>query len=180
MIEADRRAFAEALNQMFSIYGDEVTNRMRDAWWGVLSPYNMDAVLAAMNLHAGDVERGMFRPTPADVRKHLEITIPEMMRSRRDKIAREARSRIAPQLERIAKLENDVRLGLLTDEQAAVKVEPIRQNIRHILSEPHVTLALAPSASLRDDEQHIAHRDRIPDVVRKAMGWLGKRRKGTP
>lgn len=170
----DRREFSEALTHLFSIYGDDVTKKMLDAWWGVLSPYHLNAVLAAMNLHAGDVERGMYRPTPADVRKHLEVTIPGMMRARRDAIARDARERIGPMRERIAQLRNDVRLGILKPAEADVLIAPIQQNIQCILAEPSVVLALAPQAELRDQEAEIAPRDRLPKMVRRALGWIGK------
>lgn len=174
----DRRQFGEALTQLFAVYGAELTDRVLTAWWGVLAPYKLTAVLAAMNLHAGDIERGMFRPTPADVKKHLEVTIPRMMDERRAKIAAEAQARIAPLRDRIATIENDVRLGLANKAEADVVTNHCGQEIYRIIREKEVALALAPGSALRDQEAEIAPRDRLPDVVRRALGWLGKRDEG--
>lgn len=176
MQKHERKEFAEALTQLFAVYGADLTDRVLTAWWGVLSPYKLNAVLAAMNLHAGDVERGMYRPTPADVRKHLELTIPGMIRARRERIARDARERCIPLRERAMTAENDLRLGLLTPDEAERIIGTCQLTIAQILAEPDVVLALAPLAELRDDEAEIAPRDRLPDVVRRALGWLGRSR----
>ncbi|MES2347004.1 MAG: hypothetical protein V4641_05470 [Pseudomonadota bacterium] len=174
MHDHERKDFAEAMNQLFAIYGDEVTNRLRDAWWGVLSPYRLSAVMAAMNLHAGDVQRGSYRPTPADICKHLEVTIPGMIAERRNRIVREARSRIAPLQEAIAQLDSDVKIGARDAEYAAVEREQLEYTIRGILAEPDCVMAMAPQASLL--EEQIGPRDRLPSAVRRALGWLGKPR----
>lgn len=175
MLARDQKEFAEAMNQLFAIYGDEVTNRMRDAWWGVLMPYKLNAIMAAMNLHAGDVERGTYRPTPADIRRHLEVTIPGMIKDRRDQIVRDARERLSPLKAQHSLLRNDVRIGVKKVEDARGEAAAIEAQIRAILSEPDVVMAMAPQATLRDDSE-IGPRDRTPDMVRRAMGWLGKQR----
>lgn len=152
---------------------------MRSAWWGVLSPYHLDAVLAAMNLHAGDPDAGMYRPTPAHVRKHLERTIPGMIADRRGAIIRDARLRMAMHEEHIARLQTDVKLMLLTEEEAAPKIELEARKIRAIRHEPDVRRALQP-LRIREDEPDVAPMDRLPDVVRKAIGWPESPRRCRP
>ena len=77
MIDADRKPFAEAMTQLFAIYGDKLTKPLLNAWWGLLERYPLERVKLAMNAHASDIEAGMFRPTPAHILKHLERTIPD-------------------------------------------------------------------------------------------------------
>lgn len=175
MQKSDRKQFAAALTQLFAVYGAELTERVLTAWWGVLSPYKLEAVLAAMNLHAGDVDRGMYKPTPADVRRHLERTLPAMLHERRSEVARGAYAQIAPLRERLAVARNDHWLGLLDERDLQRIADDTNREINRIMQSHDVALALSPEASLRDDEAHIAPRDRLPDVVRRALGWWGKR-----
>ena len=176
MKDADRKEFAEALNQLFAIYGEEVTNRMRDAWWGILQPYHLQAVKAAMSLHAGNIRGnapGKWRPTPADIKLHLEVTIPQMARDRADKVARETRLRIAPLREAIARAEADFKLGLITREKANSIAITHQREIRTIMAEPEVVLALNFDPKVYDT-QSVGPEDRTTDTVRLALSWTPK------
>lgn len=176
MKESDRAQFAEALNQLFSIYGEEVTNRMRDSWWGLLKPYHLQAVMAAMNLHAGNIKGnapGKYRPTPADIKLHLEVTIPAMARERADRMARETRARIAPLREAIARAEADYRLGMITREKANSIAITKQREIRQIMAEPEVVLALNFDPKVYDT-QNVGPEDRNPDAVRLALSLTPK------
>lgn len=181
MQPSDRRQFAESLTHLFSTYDAELTERVLTIWWGVLEPYKLSAVLAAMSLHVGDTRVangtsqavGHFKPQPADVKYHLDVTLPQMMDERRAKIAAEAHARIAPLRERIATIQNDARLGIPVTNAEGL-ISRCRQEINQIMRENEVALALAPGAALRDQEAEVAPRDRMPRVVRQALGWLGK------
>lgn len=93
MIDADRKPFAEAMTQLFAIYGDKLTRPLLDAWWGLLERYPLDRVKLAMNAHASDIEAGMFRPTPAHILKHLERTIPNAEAEAAAALAKQFRDR---------------------------------------------------------------------------------------
>lgn len=184
MQSSDRRKFAEALTHLFALYEMEVTDAVLSGWWGVLAPYKLSAVLAAMSIHAGDIRQapggqpaGHFKPTPADIRLHLETTLPAMLDERRGKIVAEARARITPLRERIATIENDMRLGMPC-EGAKTVLAHCGNQIAEILAEQDVQMAMAPAASLRDQEAEIGPPDRLPAAVRKALGWMGHIRRG--
>lgn len=174
MVETEKPEFGRAVTQLFAIYDMEVTSKVLTAWWGVLAPYHLSAVLAAMNLHASDPEAGMYRPTPAHVRRHLERTIPALMKERREAIIREARMRIAPHVEAIERARADYRLGLIDEKDLTMIVSQQERQRALILSDPDVMQAMAPQARLRDEAAAVAPVDRMPDVVRQALGWLGK------
>lgn len=174
MLKSERKQFAESLTQLFAIYGDDVTPRVLDAWWGVLEPYRLQAVLAAMNLHAGDVKAGMYRPTPAHVRQHLEITMPQMIEERRGAIIRDMRERLSPMKGRIEQLRNDVRIGACEYAVVEQEIDRLNRAMASIIHEPDVQMALAPLPSMIEAE--IAPRDRLPNLVRRGIGWLGKNR----
>lgn len=174
MNETDRSEFAEALAQLFAIYNDELTKRVLNAWWGVLHPYNLSAIMAAMNLHAGDPDRGMFRPTPADIRRHLERTIPTMIGEKRDSVLRDARARAAPHRDRIERIRCDVTLKLIDAKVADALIAEQVAKIQSIMARPEVVAAVSPQASLRAAES-VGPLDRVPAIVRKALNWIGKK-----
>lgn len=173
MIDADKHEFSQAVNQLFAIYDTEVTDKVLRAWWGVLSPYHLQAVLAAMNLHAGDPVAGMYRPTPAHIRRHLEVTIPAMIRERREAIIREARSRLRVIEDELNRVRTDHMLKLVNADGLADAERKLGRRRMAILGEADVVLAMAPHAQLRDEAAMVAPVDRTPEVVRKALGTLG-------
>lgn len=179
----DRQAFGEALTQLFAIYGIEMTQRLLDTWWGVLSPYRLDAVLAGINLYAGDITetsggpRGHFRPTPADVKYQIEVKLAALIEARRNAIIADARERSAPYRELIARATTDFALNLISDDERQRQCQMAVREIDAIMGEEAVAQALAPQAAIRDEEAMVGSRtDRLPAMVRKALGWLGKAR----
>lgn len=93
MDDSDRKPFAEAMTQLFAIYGDKLTPPLLNAWWGLLERYPLERVKLAMNAHASDIEAGMFRPTPAHILKHLERTIPNAEAEAAAALAKQFRDR---------------------------------------------------------------------------------------
>lgn len=73
----DRKQFAQAIGATFTLYGQAVTDDVIRLWWNVLDGYKLDAVLSALSYHVADYQGyGHRLPTPADIRKHLEVTLP--------------------------------------------------------------------------------------------------------
>lgn len=96
MNQIDRPQFAGAMTRLFAIYGDELTDSLLDAWWGVLAGYDLREVRFAMNAHATDPDKGRFRPTPADIIRHITETLPAHRAKQRADRIRAARERIDP------------------------------------------------------------------------------------
>lgn len=171
MQHSEKREFSLALAQLFAIYGTELTDNLLNAWWAILEPYSMPAIKAAMNLHAGDIDKGQFSPKPADIRRHLELTLPALGRARCAEIINEAKARAAPIRESIAILHTEVKLGLRSPSSAALKIDEYHAELVAIASEPAV-VAARRGIQLRDE--HTARpRDRLPGIVRLAMDTLG-------
>ena len=80
MTTDDRPQFAGAMTRLFAIYGDELTDSLLDAWWGVLAGYDLREVRLAMNCHATDQQWGHRRPAPSDIIRHLTETLPARRR----------------------------------------------------------------------------------------------------
>lgn len=120
MDPVDRPAFATAMTRLFAIYGDELTESLLDAWWGVLAPYELRDVRQAMNAHATDPDKGRFRPTPADMIRHITETLPAKRRQLYVQRIRDARDRCAPLEEKLYRLKADIRNGIETDHRAVM------------------------------------------------------------
>ena len=96
MTADDRAQFALAMTRLFAIYGDELTDALLDAWFGVLAGYDLREVRVAMSAHVTDPDKGRFRPTPADIIRHITETLPQSRAKLRNAQIREARDRIDP------------------------------------------------------------------------------------
>ena len=92
----DRHHFATAMTRLFAVYGDELTDALLDAWFGVLAGYDLREVRVAMSAHVTDPDKGRFRPTPADIIRHITETLPQSRAKLRNAQIREARDRIDP------------------------------------------------------------------------------------
>lgn len=116
MQPADRATFAIAMTRLFAIYGDELTDALLDAWWGVLGPYELRDVRWAMNAHATDPDKGRFRPTPADIIRHITETLPAVKAERRRQAMIAARDMCRPLEDELGLLRTKIELGLLEGE----------------------------------------------------------------
>ena len=96
MHQRDRHDFAAAMTRLFAVYGEELTEAMLEAWWGVLGSHELREVRWAMNAHVTDPDKGRFRPTPADIIRHITETLPQSRAKLRNAQIREARDRIDP------------------------------------------------------------------------------------
>lgn len=165
----DRREFSRSVNQLFAIYGDEVTQQLLDAWWSILDPYRLDAVQAAMNLHASDIDKGRFRPTPADIRRHLEETLPAMGKLHCERILRASRIRIGVHREHIARLLADRQLHLVSDDELQTRIGSEHKHIAAIEAEPQYQAAMRGVSLLEPDTNP---ENLLPLAVRKSLGRL--------
>lgn len=67
MNAADREQFAAALVAMSEVYRHELSESMLSVYWAVLSRYDLQSVLHALEAHAADPDHGHFMPKPADL-----------------------------------------------------------------------------------------------------------------
>lgn len=135
MTPDDRPHFAAAMTRLFAIYGDELTDALLEAWWGVLKAYELREVRLAMNSHATDPDKGRWRPTPADMIRHITDTLPALRGKAYAARIRAARERIAPLEERLLRLEKDVELGLIEAGAATPEVNGLRMQIGALVRE---------------------------------------------
>ena len=116
MTTDDRSQFALAMTRLFAIYGDELTDALLDAWFGVLAGYDLREVRVAMSAHVTDPNKGRFRPTPADIIRHITETLPGRRREAHFQRVRALRERIEPLDERFRQLKSALDLGIMPDE----------------------------------------------------------------
>lgn len=121
MHQRDRHDFAAAMTRLFAVYGEELTEATLDAWWGVLGGHELREVRWAMNAHVTDPDKGRFRPTPADIIRHVTQTLPAHLAQQRNQRIREARERMAPLEDELYHLRSKLEHGLIPedDQQAA-------------------------------------------------------------
>lgn len=129
MTPEDRATFATAMTRLFAIYGDELTDNLLDAWWGVLKPYELREVRYAMNAHATDPDKGRFRPTPADMIRHITETLPAKLAQERRARKAAARDRMQPLEAELLLLEREVALGLKQPGEVAARCNGLRAQI---------------------------------------------------
>lgn len=122
MIDTDRAQFGIAVGQLMAVYKEDITPLLLEAWWSVMQPYQLRAVTAAMELHLADIDAGRFAPKPADIRKHLEVTLPKMARAHLGRVVRESEGRAAVLREQILQLQTRVRLGMAKPEDIATEL----------------------------------------------------------
>lgn len=140
----DRKRFAEAMAELFSAYAVPVTDAMMTVWWRALSPYQINEITQAFSLHVRDTNYGYRQPTPADIIKHITITMPATRRDKAVGIVRAAREFAAPHHERLAMLRTERALGLWTDEAAwCVEVDRVEAEIRRIMGASAVVAAMS-------------------------------------
>lgn len=175
MKRSDHAAFAAALSATFSVYSIECTPLLLDAWWTALEPYTLAGVEAALAYHVGDyVGFGWRAPTPADVRKILEETLPALKRHRCSAILADAMTRIAPHREAINHawtMFDDLHI-IGTDEYTRTRTKE-QEAIDAINAEPQVVEARAP-ITFRDATLPAG---RMPLPVEKAIAVIGRVKK---
>lgn len=128
----DKPLFSRAMTRLFAIYGDELTPALLHAWWGALEEFPIEDVMAAMNLHAKDPKAGMFRPTPAHLMAHLTETLPRERRLQRSLRRQQLALAIAPHDEAIRRAYTDVKLEVLSLDEAQVIVQREKAEIVRI------------------------------------------------
>lgn len=173
----ERKEFARSLATMFSVYVATVTDDMLTAWWRVLAKYELRDIRAAFTLHLTDPAYGFRSPTPADIVKHLEITMPAKRRTHCAAILNAARVEAAPHRERIRMLQTERDLGLQVDFVAYVRaLDTERSAIQTIMGRPEVVaarrelepppivsqarLGMAPAATVLNSIKRIANGQR--------------------
>lgn len=172
MIPADRKQFATALAQTYGVYNQQVTDLMLDAWWMVFEPYKLQVVIAALTHHMQDYEGYGYRaPMPADIKKLLEVTLPEIARRHFGAIIADALQRQAPHREKIARAQADERLGLLTALQRGEVHGAALRAICAIEAEPQVIEARI-GVNFREEQPT---RARLPSIVQRALTFIGRR-----
>lgn len=173
MQQADRKPFAAALAATFGVYGQTITPDVIRIWWNVLDGYRLDAVLSALSYHVADHEGHGYRlPTPADVRRHLEVTLPRLAAEEARPIVEEYRERIRAINEQIMRLKADVRLGLVEHSVAAARATALAAEARAVREDPAYKQALA-GPKIRDEEEAQAEpRGWLPPFLRRGIALL--------
>lgn len=169
----DKRQFAKALGATFTLYGQTVSDGVIRLWWNVLDGYRLDAVLAAISYHVGDYQgHGHRLPTPADVRRHLEVTLPAIAREQSREIVERSQKRIGELNDEAAQLANDVRLGLLTDTVATTKINILGGLMRQAKQDPEYRRAIAGLNFREDEEEPATSKTWVPPFLRRGIALL--------
>ena len=129
MTPAERETFATAMARLFDIYGDELTANVLDAWAGVLGQYPLREVRWAMNAHVTDPDKGRFRPTPADIIRHVTETLPAFQAARRRERVAAMRDRLRPMEDKLLLLRKEVELGIKTTEAVQPEIDGLLMQI---------------------------------------------------
>lgn len=144
MERSDRELFAKAMAELFSAYAVPVTDGMMTVWWRALWPYQINEITQAFSMHVRDTSYGYRQPTPADIIKHITITMPAERREKAATIVRSARLHAAPAHDRLSMLKTERDLGLWSDEAAWKReVDRVESEIRRIMGSPAVVQAMA-------------------------------------
>lgn len=175
MRDQDRKPFADALAATFATYGQVITPAIIRLWWNVLDGYRLDAVLSAISYHVGDYEGyGGRCPTPADVRRHLEVTLPQLAREQARPTVEAGERRIGELREKAARLTADVRLGLVDHTVAATELNVLAVQLRNAREDPAYVQALA-GLQVREDDGEAPREGRrgwLPPFLRRAVALL--------
>lgn len=75
MKKSDRKRFAAALADTFTIYDKPLSERALELWWNVLAGYKIDGVTAALSYHVANSE---YCPRPANIVKLVVETLPKI------------------------------------------------------------------------------------------------------
>lgn len=146
MTPKEMEVFAKAMSRVFSVYGDEVTETLLTVWQRALAEYDLRDITRAMQLHVKDPQRGRYKPVPADIIHHLTDTIPKEKRIERALLAEERHALADPVHNAMYMADNDRKLGLLTPEQHAAKMQALRAKLFEIDSDERFQRLLAPLA----------------------------------
>jgi hypothetical protein len=173
MQQNDKKPFADALAATFAVYGQTITPDVMRIWWNVLDGYRLDAVLSALSYHVGDHEGHGYRlPTPADVRKHLETTLPRLAADEARPFLDAHRARIAKVNEQIMRLRADVQLGLLDHTVAVTQMNVLAASLRDLQDDLAYRKALAGPAIRDEPEDQPPPRNWIPPFLRRGIAML--------
>jgi len=173
MRSADRKRFADALAATFAVYGHTLTPDVIRIWWNVLDGYKLDAVLSAMSYHVADHEGHGYRlPTPADVRKHLEVTLPRLAADTAAPAIDVQRVLIQETAEAIRQIENDIALGIVKPADAEPTLDSMRKLWHEQVEHGAHLRALAKPAIREDDTQPIVGRNWLPPFLRRGIALL--------
>lgn len=173
MQPSEKKRFADALAATFAVYGQTITPDVIRIWWNVLDGYRLDAVLAALSFHVGDHEGHGYRlPTPADVRKHLETTLPRLAADEARPYLDEHRARIAAVEEKIRLLHSDVRLGLLDHTVAVTTLGILSAQLAGLNADPTYRKALEGPAIRDEPENEPPPRNWMPPFLRRGIALL--------
>lgn len=162
----DRKAFAAALAQMFCVYAVPVTPLLIDAFWTTLEIYSIQNITAAFTLHVRDPQWGHRAPTPADIIKHLTVTMPDLVRQHCEQILAGARTRLALLHEEAAQLSNDIKIGAVTGlaaNESRDRVLQLVDKMTAINAEPQI---IAARQALAKQPQKY---DQLPPVIASAV-----------
>lgn len=173
MQPSDRKQFGEALAATFAVYGHALTPDVIRIWWNVLDGYRLDAVLAALSFHVGDHEGHGYRlPTPADVRKHLETTLPRLAAEEARPFVEAHQAKIAAVIEQQGRLVTDVQLGLVDHTVAAAQMNMYAVKRRELNDDPAYRKALAGPAIRDEPENEPPPRNWMPPFLRRGIALL--------
>lgn len=136
MNASDRERFAKAMARVMSIYKDTLTSEQLDVWFGVLLPYEIQAIREALNFHVSDPEKGSYPPRPADIIKHLKFSVPRARRDKNRDFIREQNERIYEYEKKITQATGDMTLGLKTPEEGREAIQNALNGIRQIKDQP--------------------------------------------
>lgn len=139
MTPEDRKTLAQMMATFFAVYQAELTPKTLDIWWGILFDCDLQDIREAMNAHVADPDAGRFVPRPAHVvdrMQHAKKVKQAAMRALRDEM--DARIRVHD--DAIYRVNNDFKLGLLTESEAAAKTDDLRSAIRNVRRMPEYKL----------------------------------------
>ena len=178
MQQNDRRAFGDAMAATFAVYGQSLTKDVIELWWRVLDGYRIDAVLTALSHHVGDFEgHGHRVPTPADIRRHLEKTLPALARAEARPFVDQHERRIAGSTEEMRRIDADVLLGLMDRDDAILRFRALKAQHRELCADPAYRLAL-DGPKIRETASIEPDRTWLPPVIRKGIALLTGKRDG--
>lgn len=69
MTNNDQQQFADALSDVLAVYGREMSPGVLNVYWNALKPFDVSAVLEALQRHTQNPDNGQYAPKPADLIK---------------------------------------------------------------------------------------------------------------
>lgn len=68
---ADKKRFMELMTGIAEMFERNVSNALLKAYFNALSPYTIQQVETAVNMHVTDPDAGQWMPKPADIIRHI-------------------------------------------------------------------------------------------------------------